>query len=122
MWNLSAPSTQRRFAMNGRYQFAILALALQGGLVLGPARAAGPAPAVVQVAVATASEQKVTETKAAMRDLWIGHIFWVRNVVIETFAKNPSAAKAAEAEVVADAKQIAGTIEPFYGKPAADKL
>jgi len=108
--------------MNGRYRFAILPLALLGWLALEPATAAGPAPAAVQVAVATASEQKVTETKAAMRDLWIGHIFWVRNVVIETFAKNPAAAKAAEAEVVADAKQIAAAIEPFYGQPAADKL
>ncbi|HEX2492767.1 MAG TPA: hypothetical protein VHK24_03260, partial [Steroidobacter sp.] len=24
---------------------------------------------------------KVAETKAALRDLWLGHVFWVRNVV-----------------------------------------
>jgi len=107
--------------MNERYRSTILPLALLGALVLGtPATAAANDPA--QIAVATPSEQKVAETKAVLRDLWVGHIFWVRNVVFETFAKNSSAAKAAETEVVANAKEIAGAIEPFYGKPAADKL
>lgn len=65
---------------------------------------------------------KTAETDAALRDLWVGHAFWVRNVVIETLNGNKDAASAAEKEVVANAKQIAGAIEPFYGKPAADKL
>ena len=107
--------------MNERCKAVALSLAVLGALALsGPSATA--ADTGTQVAVATASEQKVAETKAALRDLWIGHIFWVRNVVFETFAKNASATKAAEAEVVANAKQIAGAIEPFYGKPAADKL
>ena len=59
---------------------------------------------------------------AALRDLWIGHTFWVRNVVVETLAGNAAAASAAENEVVANAKQIAAAIEPFYGQAAADKL
>lgn len=65
---------------------------------------------------------KVTETGAALRDLWVGHIFWVRNVVVDTFAKNKNAAATAEKEVVANAKQIAAAIEPYYGKEASDKL
>ncbi len=65
---------------------------------------------------------KTTETREALRDLWLGHVFWVRNVVVETLARNTSAAKAAENEVVANARQIASAIEPFYGKAAADKL
>lgn len=65
---------------------------------------------------------KTVETDAALRDLWLGHVFWVRNVVVETLAGNKVAASAAEKEVVANAKQIAGAIQPFYGKPAADKL
>ena len=65
---------------------------------------------------------KVNETSAALRDLWVGHIFWVRNVLLETLAHNPDAAAAAEKEVVANAKAIAGAIEPYYGKPASEKL
>lgn len=63
-----------------------------------------------------------TQTSAALRDLWIGHIFWVRNVALETFAGNTEAAAAAEQQVVANAQQIAATIEPFYGKAASDQL
>jgi hypothetical protein len=65
---------------------------------------------------------KAAATQAALRDLWIGHIFWVRNVAVATMAKDAAAAKAAEEQVVANAKQIAAAIEPFYGKPASEKL
>ena len=73
--------------------------------------------------VARASAQaKVSETSAAQRDLWVGHIFWVRNVVTDTLAGDRKAAAAAEKEVVANAKAIAASIEPFYGKAASEKL
>src|SRR5262249_30300181 len=75
-----------------------------------------------QLAAVTQVSAKVAETKAALRDLWMGHIFWVRSVVFATFAKNSPAATAAEQAVVADAKDIANAIAPFYGQPAADKL
>jgi len=65
---------------------------------------------------------KVSETGAALRDLWVGHIFWVRNVVVDTLAGNKQAAAASEKAVVANARQIAAAIEPYYGKEAADKL
>lgn len=72
---------------------------------------------------ATAStSSKAINTKDALRDLWVGHVFWIRNVVVETFAGNSAAAATAETEAVANAKQIAGSIEPFYGKAASDKL
>lgn len=85
------------------------------------------APALAEhaahVDVATAAPSaKVTETGAALRDLWVGHIFWVRNVIVDTLDGNKSAAAAAEKEVVANARQIAASIEPFYGKEASDKL
>ena len=76
----------------------------------------------LQLATATPAGGKVAETKAALRDLWVGHIFWVRGVVFTTFAKNKPAATAAEQAVVANAKDIAGAIAPFYGQPASDKL
>ena len=65
---------------------------------------------------------KVAETGAVMRDLWLGHAFWVRNVSLETLAGNKAAAAAAEKQVVANARQIADAIVPFYGKEAGDKL
>jgi len=75
--------------------------------------------AVVAQAPASA---KVAETGAVLRDLWLGHVFWVRNVVVDTFAGNKAAAAAAEKQVVGNAKQIAGAIEPYYGKEASEKL
>ncbi|NMM26852.1 MAG: hypothetical protein HHJ12_06090 [Glaciimonas sp.] len=69
-----------------------------------------------------ATSVKTAQTGAALRDLWVGHVFWVRNVVLATSAGNAAAATAAESEVVANAKQIAAAIEPFYGKPASEKL
>ena len=69
-----------------------------------------------------AAAAKVTEASAMQRDLWVGHIFWVRNVIVDTLAGDKAAAAAAEKEVVANAKQIAASIEPFYGKEASEKL
>ena len=71
---------------------------------------------------AVVAQAKIAETSAAQRDLWVGHIFWVRNVVTDTLAGNKNAAAAAEKEVVANAKAIAASIEPFYGKAASEKL
>jgi hypothetical protein len=69
-------------------------------------------------AVEKANPVHVADTKAAMRDLWTGHIFWIRNVVWD----NAAARDAAEQEVVVNAKNIANTITPFYGEQASEKL
>ncbi len=65
---------------------------------------------------------KTVELKVDMRDLWAGHIFWVRNVVLATKYGDIEAAKVAEEKVVENAKAIAASIVPFYGKEAGDKL
>lgn len=90
---------------------AALALALPASTL-----AATPAPAqhVVPAAVA--------DTRAALRDLWLGHVFWVRNVVEARLASDADRAKAAEQQVVANAQAIAAAVEPFYGKAASDQL
>jgi hypothetical protein len=85
---------------------------------VGPALAQHETHSIAQ----TPTPAKVNETGAALRDLWVGHVFWVRNVVVSTFEGNPPAAAAAEREVVANAKQIAAAIEPYYGKDASEKL
>ncbi|MEW9897531.1 hypothetical protein ABWL39_02680 [Chitinivorax sp. PXF-14] len=71
---------------------------------------------------ATTAAPKLEQTRAVLRDLWVGHAFWVRDVVEQTLAGNTAAAAEAEKQVVANARQIAGAIEPFYGKPASDRL
>jgi hypothetical protein len=63
---------------------------------------------------------KVSQTAAALRNLWVDHIFWVRNVSIATFNKNNAAMKTADKRVVANAQLIAATIEPFYGATAQE--
>ena len=73
-------------------------------------------------APAAAATPAVAATRASLRDLWVGHVFWVRNVVDARFAGHTTRAAAAEKEVVANAMAIAGSIEPFYGKPASDQL
>lgn len=65
---------------------------------------------------------KLVETQAALRDLWLGHIFWVREVVAAKVAKDSRAIEVVEGRAVENAKQIAAAIEPFYGKAASDHL
>ena len=63
---------------------------------------------------------KTLQTSAALRDLWVGHIFWVRNVSIAAMDNNDAALKASEQQAVANAKSIAASIEPFYGADAKE--
>ena len=72
--------------------------------------------------VTEANQADLTDTKAIMRNLWAGHIFWIRNVVLDNATGNPEARDIAEQEVVTNAKQIASTLTPFYGEPASEKL
>ncbi len=73
-------------------------------------------------AVGDSNPARVADTKAVLRDLWTGHIFWIRNVVLDNATNNPAARHAADKEVVANAKQIADAMTPFYGKAASEKL
>lgn len=86
--------------------FMILTLALIG------------TPTIAQ----SANDTKEVATQLAMRDLWVDHIFWVRSVVTARAAKDKKAEASAEKQVVANAKKLAGAIEPFYGKAATEKL
>jgi hypothetical protein len=64
--------------------------------------------------------EKTSQTAAVLRDLWIGHIFWVRTVSVALVNKQEAAAKIGEQQAVENAKSIAATIEPFYGAAAKD--
>src|SRR5687768_13795441 len=100
--------TPRRPKMKRHASF-LLAATLAAGLPATELAAtpATPAPAASTIAV------KLADARAAQRDLWIGHVFWVRNVVDSTFEGDAAAVKAAEGQVVVNAKAIAGSIEPF---------
>jgi hypothetical protein len=80
------------------------------------ANPAGTAPATSPDTVA------VFETKMALRDLWVEHVFWIRSHALATKAGDEAQRKVAEAEVVDNAKALAATITPFYGQPAADGM
>jgi hypothetical protein len=69
-----------------------------------------------------ARDQKTFQTAVTLRDLWLGHIFWVRNVSVAAIDKNDPAIKAAEQQAVANAQAIAASIEPFYGAGAKDSF
>lgn len=102
---------------------AILSLGITAAAVLptaGSAFAAGRhAPAAKTLGVRTA---KTFETAAALRDLWVGHIFWVRAVSVALINKQETAAKVGHEQAVENAKSIAATIEPFYGAAAKDRF
>lgn len=62
------------------------------------------------------------QTKMVLRDLWVEHIFWVRNYVFALHSGKKAHIKVSTDEVVANAKAIAGSLEAFYGKAASDKM
>jgi hypothetical protein len=81
-----------------------------------------PTKTPATAAAAAPVSAKLAGTQAALRDLWVGHIFWVREVVQGMVHKDAAASENAEQQVVANAKQIAASIEPFYGQAASQQL
>lgn len=72
--------------------------------------------------VPTAVNQVQVDTAAALRDLWVEHVFWVRNYVLAGAASDAGQAKVAEEQVVANAEAIAGAVGSYYGKAAGDRM
>jgi len=73
-------------------------------------------------AVGDVNPVRVAEMKQDLRDLWLGHIYWVQHVVVHNATNNPSERDAADKQVLANAKQIANTVTPFYGEATSEKL
>ncbi len=69
-----------------------------------------------------ANPPPVAEMKKAVRDLWVGHIFWIRHVVSNSAANNQEKRDSVEKEVWENAKQIASTITPFYGEAVSQEF
>ena len=58
--------------------------------------------------------------KQTLRDLWLGHIYWVQHAVLNNTANSPAKRDTVEKEVDANTKQIANVFAPFYGEAASE--
>jgi hypothetical protein len=77
--------------------------------------ASSPAPA-------TTVNAKQAATRAVLRDLWVEHVFWIRNYATASAAHDAKQQAVAADQVVANAKAIAGAVGSFYGQPAGDRM
>ena len=69
-----------------------------------------------------ANPVRVAEMKQTLRDLWLGHIYWVQHAVLNGGTNSPRKRDAVEKEVDANTKQLSNMIKPFYGEAASQKL
>lgn len=101
-----------------------LSLALVAALSLSPAAFAHEGHDAMTPAATAAStvSAKQAATQGALRDLWVEHVFWIRNYVVASHAHDANAQKVATAQVIANATSIAGAVGSFYGKPAGDRM
>ncbi|MGH8438314.1 MAG: hypothetical protein ACRERW_04515 [Pseudomonas sp.] len=98
--------------MKTRLSVVLLLAALCALPTLGPAAQTPPPQA----------ESAALTTRLALRDLWVEHIFWIRDYAIANQSGNRQQADVASQEVVSNATAIANSIAPLYGQPAADQL
>ncbi len=112
----------KRLLTNRRAMVSLGAAAAALLPVTGIALAAGShVAASVQTSRAKrARTEKTFQAAVNLRDLWLGHIFWVRVVSVALINRQDGAATVGEQQAVKNAKSIAATIEPFYGAAAKD--
>jgi hypothetical protein len=118
--DFTAIEAKEFFMQNVR--LAITAALIAFASMLAHPTYAAPSQAEQESVKASADQTGIDAAKATLRDLWIGHVFWVRDVVIAELAGNTAARQEAEKQVVANAQAIAASIEPFYGADAKKKL
>ncbi len=73
-------------------------------------------------AVEDVNPVRVATMQKTLRDLWLGHIFWVQRVVLFNPTIDPAEREAAEKQVLANANAIASTVTPFYGEAGYGKF
>ncbi|MDF3932913.1 hypothetical protein [Pseudomonas citronellolis] len=84
--------------------------------------AIAPALSTPTFAANAPSAATALDTRLALRELWLEHIFWIRDYAQANQAGDSRQAKVAAEQVVANATAIANSIAPLYGQPAADQL
>ncbi len=65
---------------------------------------------------------RVAELQQTFRTLWLGHIYWMQHATLNNAPNSLADRTAAEKEAVANAKQIAITVTPFYGEAGSQAL
>lgn len=103
-----------------------LSLAILAALCLSPDSQAHEgrdhaAPGSSAEAASTVSAKQAA-TRAVLRDLWVEHVFWIRNYVLASSDGNPAQQAVAADQVVANAKAISGAIASYYGDAAGDRM
>lgn len=83
---------------------------------------AQPAWSQTPAASPTAADSPALSTRLALRDLWVEHIFWIRDYALANQSADQQQARVAADQVVDNAGKIANSIAPLYGQPAADQL
>ena len=73
-------------------------------------------------ATAPTISSKQAATRAVLRDLWVEHVFWIRNYVNASAAGNAGQKQVAVDEVLANTTRISGAVASFYGKAAGDRM
>lgn len=111
------PKTRRTFLTAGSAAAVFLPMA---GYALADARRHELFVAANRPTDGDVRTYRTSQAAAALRDVWVGHIFWVRAVSAAAIDKNEPAMRAAEQRAVANAQAIANTIEPYYGPEAKD--
>jgi hypothetical protein len=111
------PKTRRTFLAAGGAAAVFLPMT---GSALAGARHYEPVAAATRPTDGDARTYRTSQAAAALRDVWVDHIFWVRAVATAAIDKNEPAMRAAEQRAVANAQAIAKTIEPYYGPGAKD--
>jgi len=73
-------------------------------------------------AVGDTNPVRVAEMEQSLRNLWLGHIYWVQHAVLNHATYSLAERNAAEKEVVANAQQIANMVTPYYGETRSEQL
>jgi len=74
------------------------------------------------VAATSSAVTTAADLQLDLRNLWNGHVLWVRSVVFATHYDDANAISASDAKAVENARELADAITPFYGEEGADQL
>jgi len=96
-----------------------LSFLLIAGLLAAPGAQAHDAAHAKPTTTAAPAAPKL---HATLRNLWHGHVTNTREYAFAVKAGDAKRSTAAANAVVANAKQLAGAVGSFYGKPAGDRM
>jgi ActR/RegA family two-component response regulator len=61
-------------------------------------------------------------SRDSLRDLWVGHTFWIRNFELESFAGNGAALQSAEKKMEENCRAIADSLAPYYSPEDVERF